>query len=238
LSREDIKTCQTQYGKTILLSIGGATYTERGFTSESAAQTAADTVWSLFGSNSSSSSSSPSSTPRPFGSAVIDGFDLDFETATQNMVPFAQRLRDHMDADTSKKYFLSAAPQCPFPDVADNAMLDGTISFDFVMVQFYNNYCGIQSFVAGTAAQGPQVQNNFNFGTWDNWAKTASRNKNVKILLGIPANVGAGNGYQPATAMAPIIQYSKQFSSFGGVMVSFFPPFHPFSSFIPCLKCR
>jgi hypothetical protein len=137
------------------------------------------------------------------------------------MVPFAQRLRDHMDADTSKKYYLSAAPQCPFPDVADNAMLDGAIAFDFISVQFYNNYCGIQNFVPGAAAE---QQNNFNFATWDNWAKTASKNKDVKILLGVPANTGAGNGYQPATALASIIQYSKQFSSFGGVMVSIRSP--------------
>ena len=38
----DIQTCQTTYGKTILLSIGGATYTEGGFSSSSAAAASAD----------------------------------------------------------------------------------------------------------------------------------------------------------------------------------------------------
>ncbi|KAH9892208.1 glycoside hydrolase family 18 protein [Xylariomycetidae sp. FL2044] len=203
---EDIKTCQSQ-GKTILLSIGGATYTEGGFTSSSEAETAADSVWALFGSDTSEAN-------RPFGSAVIDGFDFDFESTTSNFVPFATRLRSLMDADTSKTYYLSAAPQCPYPDAAMNDMLNGAVSFDFIMIQFYNNYCGVSSFVAGSA-----TQNNFNLGTWDTWAKTTSKNPNVKILLGVPANTGAGAGYVSAATLGPIISYSKQYSSFGGVMM-------------------
>ncbi|KAL7620153.1 Chitinase 2 [Parahypoxylon ruwenzoriense] len=203
---EDIKTCQS-LGKTILLSIGGATYTEGGFSDSASAESAAEQVWSLFGSDTSAEN-------RPFRSAVIDGFDFDFESTTQNFVPFASRLRSLMDADTSKKYYLSAAPQCVYPDAAMNDMLNGAIAFDFIMVQFYNNYCGVQSFVPGST-----TQNNFNFQTWDDWAKQTSKNKGVKVFLGIPANTGAGGGYQDASALAPIIQYSKQFSSFGGVMM-------------------
>ncbi|KAI0380355.1 glycoside hydrolase family 18 protein [Hypomontagnella monticulosa] len=203
---QDIKTCQSQ-GKTILLSIGGATYTEGGFPDTATAQSMADQVWNLFGSDTSKPN-------RPFRTAVVDGFDFDFESSTQNFVPFAARLRSHMDADTSKKYYLSAAPQCPYPDQAMNDMLNGQIAFDFIMIQFYNNYCGIQSFTPGSS-----TQNNFNMQTWDTWAKQTSKNKNVKIFLGVPANSGAGGGYQPASALAPIIQYSKQFSSFGGVMM-------------------
>lgn len=82
------------------------------------------------------------------------------------------------------------------------------------MVQFYNNYCGLQSFVVGSS-----TQNNFNFATWDNWAKTVSLNKAVKVLLGIPANTGGGAGYQSGSTLAAIISYCKQFSSFGGVMM-------------------
>ncbi|KAI1372325.1 glycoside hydrolase family 18 protein [Hypoxylon crocopeplum] len=202
----DIKTCQSQ-GKTILVSIGGATYTEGGFSDSASASSAADSVWGLFGSDTSKAN-------RPFGTAVVDGFDFDFESTTQNFVPFASRLRSLMDADTSKKYYLSAAPQCPYPDAAMNDMLNGAISFDFIMIQFYNNYCGIQSFTPGSS-----TQNNFNFQTWDTWAKQTSKNKNVKVLMGVPANSGAGGGYQPASALAPIISYLKQFSSFGGIMM-------------------
>lgn len=74
---------------------------------------------------------------RPFHDAVIDGFDLDLETAVQNFNPFAAQLRSLMDADKSKKYYLTAAPQCPYPDAADDSMLNGgngvdKIKFDAV----------------------------------------------------------------------------------------------------------
>ncbi|TPX12483.1 uncharacterized protein E0L32_006895 [Thyridium curvatum] len=204
----DIKTCQAA-GKTILLSIGGATYTEGGFPSSAAAITAANNIWAMFGPVQSGSTAK-----RPFGTAVVDGFDFDFESVTTNMAPFGQRLRTLMDSAGGKKYYLSAAPQCPYPDQADKDMLDGAVYFDFILVQFYNNYCGIQSFTPGTSSQF-----NFNFETWDNWAKTVSLNKNVKVLLGIPGNSGAGAGYMSASALAPVIKYCKSFSSFGGVMV-------------------
>ncbi|TGO31729.1 hypothetical protein BHYA_0423g00040 [Botrytis hyacinthi] len=203
----DITTCQETYGKTILLSVGGATYTEGGFTSTQAATTAANNLWSWFGPDISGDI-------RPFGAAVIDGFDFDFESTVSNMPAFGNQLRSLMDTDKNKTWLLSAAPQCPYPDAADGPMLDGTVSFDIVWVQFYNNYCGVQSFVPGVS-----TQNNFNFDTWDNWAKTVSLNPNVKVMLGIPSNTGAGAGYTSGAALASVIAYSKSFSSFGGVMM-------------------
>lgn len=206
----DIAECQSTYGKTILLSIGGATYSEGGFSSSSAAVTAANNIWSIFG-----PAGSDSSIPRPFGTSVVDGFDFDFESTVSNMPAFGNQLRSLMNADTSKTYYLSAAPQCPYPDAADGSMLDDSVSFDFVWVQFYNNYCGLQSYVEGSS-----TQNNFDFNTWDTWAKETSANKNVKVFLGIPANQGAaGSGYESGSTLANIITYSKTFSSFGGVMM-------------------
>jgi len=208
---EDIATCQSTYGKTILLSVGGSTYTEGGFSSSAAAVTAANNIWAIFGPSTSSSA------PRPFGNSVIDGFDFDFESTVQNMVPFANQLRSLMTASSSstgKQYLLTAAPQCPYPDSADGSMLAGAVSFDAIFIQFYNNYCGLQSFTVGSS-----TQNNFNFATWDNWAKTVSLNPNVKVLLGVPGNTGAGSGYETGSTLASIIAYSKSFSSFGGVMV-------------------
>jgi chitinase len=206
----DIKTCQSTYGKTILLSIGGATYTEGGFSSSSVAQTWADNIWAMFG-----PVQSGKTVNRPFGSAVVDGFDFDLESGSQNMVPFAQRLRSNMDASTSKKFYLSAAPQCVFPDAAMNDMLNGQVSFDFLNIQFYNNWCGVQNFVPGAS-----TQNAFNMDVWQNWATTTSKNKNVKLLLGIPANTGAaGSGYVSGSQLSSVISYSKQFANFGGVMM-------------------
>ncbi|KAI7488001.1 NAD(P)-binding protein [Hortaea werneckii] len=206
---EDIVTCQSKYKKTILLSVGGATYTEGGFSSPDIAKQAAEKMWATFGPK------QDESTLRPFNSAVIDGFDMDFETTMNNAAPFANRLRELMDQDTTKQYFLTAAPQCPYPDHADNEMLNGSTYFDAIFIQFYNNYCGVNSFVPGSIAQ-----TNFNFETWNNWTRTVSANPNVKILLGVPANTGAaGTGYLPVSSLGPIIAYCKQFHSFAGVMM-------------------
>ncbi|KAH8800816.1 glycoside hydrolase superfamily [Xylogone sp. PMI_703] len=209
---EDIPICQA-LGKTIMLSVGGATYTEGGFPSSSEAVTAADNIWEIFGPKVAGST-----TLRPFGNADIDGFDFDFESTVQNMVPFANQLRSLMDnatATSGKQYYLSAAPQCPYPDLADESMLNNGTFFDFIYVQFYNNGCGLNSF-----ANGVSTQNNYDFSTWDNWARTVSTNKKVKVFIGAPGNVGAaGAGYISAAALGSIISYSKGFSSFGGIML-------------------
>ena len=47
------------------------------------------------------------------------------------MAPFANQLRSLGDS-SGRKFYLSAAPQCPYPDYADNQMLNGAVSFDFV----------------------------------------------------------------------------------------------------------
>ncbi|GAP84216.2 putative glycoside hydrolase family 18 protein [Rosellinia necatrix] len=199
---EDIKFCQSN-GKTILLSIGGATYTEGGFTDATQATNSANAVWDLFGTNTAAAN-------RPFGSAVVDGFDFDFESGTQNFVPFAQQLRNKMDAAGTKKFYLSAAPQCVYPDAAMNDMLNGAISFDWINIQFYNNWCGVINF---------SNPNAWNFNVWDDWAHKTSKNPNVRVLIGVPANSGAGGGYVPASGLAPIIQDTKKYSSFGGMMM-------------------
>lgn len=204
--RADIQTCQSN-GKTIMLSIGGDTYTEGGFSSPDAAKAAAEKTWATFGPVQSGSGAL-----RPFGDAVLDGFDFDFESIVSNMGAFGSHLRSLMDGSSYKKYFLSAAPQCPFPDAYDKDIMD-SVALDFVNVQFYNNPCGASSFVPGAG-----TQPSFNFNQWDAWART-SKNPNVKVLLGVPASTGAGRGYLSPDALRPVIQNSAQYQSFGGVMM-------------------
>ena len=151
---------------------------------------------------------------RPFGSASVDGFDYDFESSTSNMVPFGVELRRLMDSAAGGPYYITAAPQCPYPDAANGEALDGGVFFDFIMIQFYNNYCGVNSYIPGQ-----EQQNNFNFKTWDDWAASTSLNSNVKVLLGVPAAQGAGGGYTEGEALKGAIQYSAQYPSFGGVMM-------------------
>jgi chitinase len=65
----DIKTCQSR-GKTVLMSLGGAVG-NYGFANNADAEAFADTLWNIYGAGSSNT--------RPFGDAVLDGFDLDIE---------------------------------------------------------------------------------------------------------------------------------------------------------------
>jgi len=191
-----------------MLSLGGDAYTEGGFTSASLATTGAEKTWAQFG-----PAQPNSGALRPFGTAVLDGFDFDFEANTQNMAVFANRLRTLMAASSSKPYYLSAAPQCPFPDWYNKDIIDN-VPLDFVNVQFYNNGCGASSYVPGAPDQW-----NFNFNQWDDWARGASKNPAVKVLLGVPSNTGAGRGYLSPTALQPVITFSAKFASFGGVMM-------------------
>ncbi|KAF7795681.1 hypothetical protein EIP86_006846 [Pleurotus ostreatoroseus] len=195
-----IQTCQSK-GKAVTLSLGGATGAA-GFSSDAQATAFADTIWNLFLGGSSST--------RPFGSAVLDGIDLDIEGgSTAYFTSFVNQLRSHMNG-ASKQYYITAAPQCPFPDAYLGSVINA-VGFDAILVQFYNNYCGLNNYAN---------PNDWNFGTWDNWAKTTSPNKNVKIFIGAPASsTAAGSGYVPIDQLTTILQQTKaQYSSFGGVM--------------------
>ncbi|PFH47072.1 glycoside hydrolase family 18 protein, partial [Amanita thiersii Skay4041] len=194
----DIKACQAK-GKLITLSIGG----DRGvsvFASDFQAETFAENIWNMF-----LGGTSPT---RPFGDAVLDGIDLDTEGGHgASFVTFVKKIRS-LASSSSKRYYFTAAPQCPFPDALLGATLNGA-EFDAVYVQFYNNVC---------ASANPE---SFNFATWDHWAKTQSPNKNVKIYIGAPASITAStSGFVDAANLGMLAQKVRsQYSSFGGVML-------------------
>ncbi|EMD33967.1 glycoside hydrolase family 18 protein [Gelatoporia subvermispora B] len=197
----DIETCQAA-GKIVTMSLGGATGAA-GFTSDSQASEFATTIWDLFLGGSSST--------RPFGSAVLDGVDLDIEGGSTEYFPtFVSSLRSLMNSG-SKQYYITAAPQCPFPDAYVGSVINAE-PFDAVYVQFYNNYCELTEF---------SDPNDWDFSVWDNWAKTTSPNPNVKVYIGAPAaQAAAGSGYVDASTLANIaIETRNQYSSFGGVML-------------------
>ncbi|KAF2268775.1 glycoside hydrolase [Lojkania enalia] len=204
----DIQYCQIRKGKTILLSLGGAVYTEAGFTSPEAATTAADKIWAIFG---PPQNWPHPSDPRPFGYASLDGFDFDFESTVSNMEPFASRLRQRIDEYTSRTgrhFFLTAAPQCVFPDQADKDIIDN-VPLDMLFIQFYNNFCGVKNFAAG----------HYNFDTWAQWAREKAPNRNVRLYVGVPASSSAGGGYVHHAELGKVIGESGRSDKFGGVMV-------------------
>ncbi|KIW30825.1 uncharacterized protein PV07_02519 [Cladophialophora immunda] len=129
-----IAACQQQ-GKKVLLSLGGSVG-DLTMPSQDKAVEVAHTLWSLFlgGSNASLTAL------RPYGDVVLDGMDIDNElpSAATYIPALVSTLRQLMAADTSKAYYLSAAPQCPRPDASiPVASLRNDI--DFFSVQFYNN---------------------------------------------------------------------------------------------------
>ncbi|KAG1818141.1 glycoside hydrolase family 18 protein [Suillus subaureus] len=196
-----IEFCQAA-GKIVTMSLGGATGSI-GFTNDTEATAYAQTIWDLFLGGSSSM--------RPFGSAVLDGIDMDIEGGSQTgFVSFLSALRTLMDGG-SKPYYITAAPQCPYPDAYIGTTLD-QFGFDAVYVQFYNNYCELTNY---------NDTNDWDFSTWDNWAETVSPNSNVKVYIGAPASTSAaGSGYVSPSTFTPIIQQTMaQYSSFGGVML-------------------
>ncbi|KAH9885775.1 glycoside hydrolase superfamily [Cubamyces lactineus] len=197
----DIQFCQSK-GKIVTISLGGATGAA-SFTSDDQASAFGDTIWNTFLGGTSS--------VRPFGSAVLDGIDLDIEGGgTEHFAAFVNRIRT-LASGASKQYYVTAAPQCPFPDAYMSTVLNA-VGFDAVYVQFYNNYCEVSN--AGNA-------NDWDFESWDNWAKTQAVNKDVKIYIGAPASSTAANsGYVDASTLANLaLQTRSQYSSFGGVML-------------------
>ncbi|KAG8680715.1 Chitinase 1 [Ceratobasidium sp. 394] len=120
-----IKSCQAK-GKLLTLSLGGAGGAY-GFQSDAQGVQFADTVWNLFLGGSSST--------RPFGDAVLDGVDLDIEAGTgTGYVAFVNQLRSHFTG-ASKKYYVTAAPQCVYPDAALGSVINNAV-FDAIYVQF------------------------------------------------------------------------------------------------------
>lgn len=197
----NIQTCQNA-GKIVTISLGGATGSA-GFSNASQAEGFANTIWDLFLGGSSST--------RPFGDAVLDGVDLDIEGgSTEYFTNFVSTLRSLMNSG-SKSYYLTAAPQCPFPDAYVGSVIDAE-SFDAVYVQFYNNYCGLTNY---------DNSNDWDFSTWDNWAKNTSPNPNVKVYIGAPAaSAAAGSGYVDAATLGQIaVDTRNSYSSFGGIML-------------------
>ncbi|KAJ7642035.1 glycoside hydrolase superfamily [Roridomyces roridus] len=139
----DIQTCQ-QAGKIVTISLGGQTGSD-SFTSDAQGTAFANTVWNLFLGGTSST--------RPFGSAILDGVDLDIEIgAPTGFAAFVNQIRA-LSAGANKQYFVTAAPQCPFPDAHLGDALNAA-NYDAIYVQFYNNVCGVST------------PSTFNFGTW------------------------------------------------------------------------
>ncbi|EGW32173.1 uncharacterized protein SPAPADRAFT_55693 [Spathaspora passalidarum NRRL Y-27907] len=190
---EDIKTCQS-LGKKVLLSLGGAVG-KTGFANTTEAKDFADVLWNKFGGGDDDE--------RPFDDAVVDGFDFDIEQGSTTGYPeLATALKAKFAKDSSKSYYLSAAPQCPYPDTYVGDLISD-VPLDYLFIQFYNNNC--------------QVSGDFNFDVWQKFAESAP-NPNIQLFVGVPgAPSDAITGFVTPKELAAALDDIKCDDNFAGV---------------------
>jgi chitinase len=192
-----INECQ-RLNKKVLISLGGANG-NYGFANDGEARMFAQTTWDLFLGGQHNF--------RPFTTAILDGIDLDIEGGgSAGYTAYVRRLRELMGGDKSRPWYISAAPQCPTPDAhlgpgAGKVLGDAPGLFDFLNVQFYNNWCGGHN-------PGLLVQQ------FDAWAKVGP-----KILVGLPAHSASGTPFVPRGQLPGILNQVKAKPAFGGVML-------------------
>ncbi|TIA16032.1 glycoside hydrolase [Aureobasidium pullulans] len=199
----EITACQ-QLGKPVLVSLGGY-YSNVTFTSTSDTEAIqlAQNLWDLFGAGDGLDPSL-----RPFGSIVIDGFDLDNESKdSTSYTTFAHALRALFNSDRSKAYYLSAAPQCPRPDTS---LPISTLALcNFVFVQSYNNpSCDLSS--PGFASS---------FAAWSDDLTAA--NNETRLFIGAAATEAAGSGYVEGAGLGHQVSLARQLyvGNLGDVML-------------------
>ncbi|KAL2922151.1 Acidic endochitinase [Bienertia sinuspersici] len=192
----EIEFCQ-KLGIKVLLSLGGG-IGNYSFSSKNDAKNFAQYLWNNFLGGHSNS--------RPLGPAPLDGIDFDIESGSSlYWDDLARFLHDYNHKKGGRKVYLSAAPQCPFPDRYLGTPLE-TGLFDYVWVQFYNNppchYNG-------------NVTNLIN--SWNLWS---SKGYIKYLFIGLPAaNQAAGSGFLPPDVLiSQVLPVIKRSPKYGGAM--------------------
>ncbi|KAF3645649.1 Acidic endochitinase [Capsicum annuum] len=140
----------------------------------------------------------------PLGNAILDGIDFDIEEGTtQYWDELARALSGFCQR---KKVYLTATPQCLFPD----AWLNGALStglFDYVWVQFYNN--------PPSRYSGGHTKNLKDY--WNKWTSSQAG----KIFLGLPAALRAAeSGFIPSDVLvSQVLPAISSSPNYGGVML-------------------
>ncbi|VFQ97803.1 unnamed protein product [Cuscuta campestris] len=184
----EIKYCQQQ-GIKIMLSLGGSAG-NYSLSSPKDAQNFADYLWNTFFGGGG------------FQDVILDGIDFDIEVPMPYLDHLARSLKSH-----SRKLYLSAAPQCPFPDAHLSDALNTNL-FNYVWVQFFNN----------PSCEYSQGETDSFFTAWNQWAASVNRSK---IFLGLPASPDAsGSGYVPVDLLvSKVLPTVKKSPNYGGVML-------------------
>ncbi|KAJ1381408.1 Glycoside hydrolase family 18, catalytic domain [Sesbania bispinosa] len=189
----DINNCQSQ-GIKVMLSLGGGA---GGYFLSSAddARQVAQYLWDNFLGGQSDT--------RPLGDAVLDGIDFDIEGGTTQY--WDELVKALSGYSQQRKVYLSAAPQCPFPDAWLKSAIE-TGLFDLVWVQFYNN---------SPCEYSGNADNLKNY--WTQWTSIQAG----QVFLGLPASQdAAGSGYIPSDVLiSDVLPAINDSPKYGGVML-------------------
>ncbi|XP_015968410.2 basic endochitinase [Arachis duranensis] len=196
---KDIKNCQAR-GIQVLLSIGGGA-PGYSLSSSKDATNLANYIWNNFLGGKSNS--------RPFGNVVLDGVDFDIELGGGASFYIVLAKTFSNLSKGGQKVYLSAAPQCPFPDKQLNGALS-TGLFDYVWIQFYNN--GPCEFDANNPRKFQR--------SWNQWTSSIRAGKLYVGFPASPSQSAAGSGYvPPQVLMNRVLPFVKKSSIYGGVML-------------------
>ncbi|TVT99390.1 hypothetical protein EJB05_55278, partial [Eragrostis curvula] len=147
---------------------------------------------------------------RPFGSAVLDGVDLWIASGSRYYDDLARSLTSlYRDGPgVRKKYMLTAAPQCPFPDASLGAALD-TGLFDHVWVRLYNN----------PPCQYAPGYVNYMTEAWEQWTR-ALPSASIFLLLPASPDPAFNGGFIDADILASqVLPVAKKAANYGGIML-------------------
>ncbi|KAK7283584.1 hypothetical protein RIF29_13196 [Crotalaria pallida] len=146
-----------------------------------------------------------SGNPGPLGSVFLDGIDIADVVATKNL-QWDELVKAISEFTSERKIYLSAAPQCVYPDYYLGAAIQ-TGLFDYIWVEFfYQNPSCIYS--DGSAAS-----------LIKEWKRWTSGVPNSKIFLGVTATKEIAGYIAPDVLKSDVLPTIRGSSNYGGVMV-------------------
>jgi chitinase len=210
-----IEVCKAN-GKKVFISLGGAG-SDWQLTSAGDAQGVAFSLWNSFANPAVTSNS-----PRPFGDTFIDGWDIDIESdnGSQFLGVLVNSLRGHFASDPDNQYFISGAPQCPLGPIADMDQAIKEAQFDYIFIQFYNNFCSANDLFRDSNGNPNGPGGRFNLPDWPGYL-AGSASANAKLHVGIPGStVGASEfDFIDINNLPGLLEASRNTPGFNGFMM-------------------
>ncbi|TKY45966.1 Acidic endochitinase [Spatholobus suberectus] len=140
----------------------------------------------------------------PLGSVSLDGIDI-ISVPDGNNIKWPELVKAINASTTARKIYLSAAPQCVYPDHFLGTAIN-TGLFDYLWVLFFY--------------QNPCIYSNGNpsnlLSAWDTWTSSVP---NSSIFLGLVASNEIAGYIPPEALISEVLPVAKQASNYGGVMI-------------------